>query len=41
MVCLVRRLDSMKRLKTKELEAGKPMAQIGETELRDYQRESY
>lgn len=41
MVCLVRRLDSMKRLKTKELEAGKPIAQIGETELRDYQRESY
>lgn len=46
MVCLVRRLDSIKRLKTKEEETKSPQQQpnpavFGVTELRDYQRESY
>ena len=45
MVCLVRRLDSIKRLKTKEEEAKAPLppnpVTFGVTELRDYQRESY
>lgn len=40
MVCLVRRLDSIKRMKAKET-APEKMAQFGVVELRDYQRESY
>lgn len=40
MVCLVRRLDSIKRMKAKEV-APEKMAQFGVVELRDYQRESY
>ena len=45
MVCLIRRLDSIKRLKAKEQEHNtnaKPGQQpFGVNELRDYQRESY
>lgn len=41
MVCLIRRLDSIKRLKAKETTTADKNQQFGVVELRDYQRESY